>query len=127
MKRLIVLLCAVTAVIVLPQRAVAQSHDHEGTSPKTEFQLSRSITVGAATVTPGTYEFQCLFLDGKHFLVVTSAEDGREVARVPCTPEQLDGKVTRSDFRSVRRPDGSEALTAVRIKGETIAHRLVVD
>ena len=125
MKSLIVSLCAVAFLVALPHAAVAQHH--EGNSPKAEFHLSKTLIVGTTTVQPGDYKFQCLFIDGKDVLVVTSADDGREVARVPCTPEQLSGKIDMSDFRSITRPDGTVALTAVRIKGENIAHRLVLN
>ena len=125
MKHFIVSLCAVTILVGLPHAAVA--HDHDGNSPKAEFHLSKALVVGTTTVEPGDYKFQCLFVDGTHVLVVTSVGDGREVARVPCTPEQVSGKIDMSDFRSITRPDGTVALTAVRIKGENIAHRLVLD
>jgi hypothetical protein len=125
MKRLIVLMSALAFLVALPHAALAQ--DHEGNSPKADLHLSRALVVGTTTVQAGDYRVQCLFVDGKHVLVMTSSDDGREVARVPCTEEQLSGKVQLSDFRSIVRPDGTEALTAVRIKGEKIAHRLVLD
>jgi len=126
MKRMLVLVGAVAVLVALPHAAVAQDHS-EANSPKAEFQISKSLVVGTTTLPPGTYRFQCVFADGKHFLVVTSADDGKELARVPCTPEQLSGKTQLSDFRSITKPDGSQALTAVRIKGETVAHRLVLE
>lgn len=126
MKRLIVSLCALALFVALPRAAAAQAHEHEGNSPKADFHLSKALVVGTTTLEPGDYRFQCLFVDGKHVLVVTS-DDGKEMARVPCEPEQLTSKVTLSDFRSINRPDGTVALTAVRIKGEKIAHRLVVN
>ena len=124
MKRVIVFLSIVALFVALPRAAFAQGHPN---SPKAEFNLSKSLVVGTTTLKPGLYTFQCLFVDGKDVLVVTSAEDGKEIARVPCTPEQLSGKIDMSDFRSITRSDGAQALTAVRIKGETVAHRLVLD
>ena len=59
--------------------------------------------------------------------VMVVDDDGREVARVPCRPEELQKKTEISEFRSVPRPDGIHALSAVRIKGETIAHRVVTN
>ena len=124
MKRIFVLICAVAVLAALPHSAFAQDHS-EANSPKAEFQISKPLVVGTTTLPAGTYYFQCVFMDGNHFLVVTSADDGKELARVPCKSEQLTGKIQLSDFRSVTRPDGSQALTAVRIKGESIAHRLL--
>ena len=118
------LVCAVAVLVALPRAVFAQDHS-EANSPKAEFQISKSLVVGTTTLPPGTYTFQCVFADGRHFLVVTV--DGKELARVPCTPEQLSGKIGLSDFRSVTKPDGLQALTAVRIKGEWVAHRLVLD
>ena len=126
MKRIFVLVCAVAVLIALPHAALAQDHS-EANSPKAEFQISMALVVGTTTLPPGTYKFQCVFVDGKHFLIITSSDDGKELARVPCSQEQLSGKIELSDFRSVTKPDGSQALTAVRIRGESVAHRLVLD
>ena len=125
MKRFIVLLAAVAVFAAVPRAASAQIHP-EKNSPKAEFQISRPLVVGAVTLKPGAYKFQCLHENGKDFLVVWS-DEGKELARVPCTPEQLSRKVDVSDFRSINQPDGSQTLTAVRIKGEMIAHRLSLD
>jgi len=125
MKRLSVLLAALAVFVALPTAAVAQEH-FEHNSPKADFHLSNALVIGTTTVPPGDYEFQCVFENGKHFLVVIDA-DGREVARVPCRPEQLKTKIPISDFRSVTRPDGQAALTALRVKGELIEHRLILD
>ena len=57
-------------------------------------------------------------------MVVKSAADGKEVARVPCSPEELGRKNEVSEFRSISRADGSRDLSAVRFKGETISHRI---
>jgi hypothetical protein len=125
MKRILVLACAAAVLIAHPRALFAQDHS-EANSPKAEFQISKSLVVGTTTLPPGTYKFQCVFADGSHFLIVTG-EDGKELARVPCKPEQLAGKIQLSDFRSITKPDGTQALTAVRIKGESVAHRLVLD
>ena len=125
MKRFIVLIAAVAVFVALPHAVFAQDHS-EKNSPKAEFTVSKSLVVGTTTLEPGTYKFQCIFADGTHFLIVTS-DDGKELARVPCKPEQVSGKITLSDFRSITLPDGTGKLTAVRIKGESVAHRLVLD
>ena len=44
---------------------------------------------------------------------------------MPCVQETLDATVTDSDYRSIAREDGKRTLTSVRIKGESVAHRLV--
>ena len=49
----------------------------------------------------------------------------KEVARVPCTEEAMPEKIADSQLRSFVRSDGLRALQSVRIKGETIAHRVV--
>jgi hypothetical protein len=58
-------------------------------------------------------------------MVVTSADDGAEVARVPCEPEPLSAKVGRSEFGSIPRPDGLHAISSVRFKGEMVVHRVI--
>ena len=45
--------------------------------------------MGTTTLEVGDDKFQCLRIDGVDFLVVASADDGKEVARVPCKPEDL--------------------------------------
>lgn len=114
---------AFLAVLALPGLARAQDVHHAGKSPKTDLHVSTSIVVGTTTLKEGDYKFQCVDIAGKQFLVVKN-DDGDEVARVPCEPEALQATVTTSEFRSITR-DGQRYLTAVRIKGETIAHRVV--
>jgi hypothetical protein len=53
---------------------------------------------------------------------VTTAEDGKEVARVPCTPEELMAKPTMSEIRTVPDGAGGRVLSAVRVRGEKTAH-----
>ena len=126
MKRIISLACGALAMLAIPAFASAQA-THPGNSPKADFHLTESLVVGTTTLAAGDYKFQCKHIDGQEFLVVTSADDGREVARVPCRPEELQKKVEMSDFRSISGPSGVHQLTAVRIKGEMVSHRLVLD
>jgi hypothetical protein len=119
MKHLIVAACAVAA-LAMPRPAAAQ--DHNGNSAKTDLRVSKSLVVGTTELTPGDYRFQCKLIDGRHYLVVETA-DGEAVTKVPCEPETLVEKVKISQFRSITR-DGKQYLTAVLIKGETVAHRL---
>jgi hypothetical protein len=126
MKDMVPVLCGVLATIAFPVLASAQPA-HAANSPKAEFQLSEPLAVGSQTVKPGDYRFQCKRIDGQEFLVVTSADDGREVARVLCKPEELPKKVDISEFRSVPGPGGIQVLSSVRIAGETMAHRVVTD
>jgi hypothetical protein len=126
MKSIVSMLCGVLASITFPVLASAQPA-HAANSPKAEFHLSQPLAVGSYALKPGDYKFQCKKINGQEFLVVTSADDGREVARVPCKPEELMKKVDVSEFRSVPRPDGGQALSAVRIRGEMLAHRVVTN
>jgi hypothetical protein len=123
MIRSILISCAVLATIALPTRASAQPV-HAGHSAKGEISLSQPLVVGTKTLKPGDYTIQCKTIDGQEYLVVTSVEDRAEVARVPCTPQTLQKKVNVSEFSTVERSDGSSVLTAVRIQGESIEHRV---
>jgi hypothetical protein len=123
---IISVVCGVLATVALPALASAQPR-HSMNSPKADLQITEPLAVGSETLQPGEYKFQCKRIGEQEFLVVTSADDGREVARVPCRPEELQKKIVISEFRSVPRPDGIHALTSLRIKGETVAHRVVTD
>jgi hypothetical protein len=123
MKRLMLALCAPIALIAFPVLAAAQPVHAD--SPKVTIVVAQELVVGTTILQPGDYKFQCRTFDGKTFLVVTSAADGREITRVPCVREMLDGKVTDSEYRTLLRPDGKRTLTLVRIKGEAVAHRIV--
>ncbi len=123
---IIAVVCGVLATVALPALASAQP-PHAVNSPKAELQVTEPLAVGSETLKPGEYKFQCKRIGEQEFLVVTSADDGREVARVPCRPEELQKKIELSEFRSVPRPDGIHALTSLRIKGETVAHRVVTN
>jgi hypothetical protein len=120
MRRLLAAACAVAA-IAMPRVAAAQA-DHAEKSKKAELHVSREVIVGTKALTPGDYRFQCKMIDGKHYLVVETA-DGDTVTKVPCEPETLSKPIERSEFRSVTS-DSKTYLTAVRIKGETVAHRV---
>jgi hypothetical protein len=120
MKRLIVVAFALVAM-ALPRTAAAQM-DHAEKSRKADLHLTREVIIGDRTLKPGDYVFQCVMIDGKNYLVVKT-ETGDAIAQVPCEPEALTAKIQSSEFRSVTR-DGKQYLTAVRIKGETIAHRV---
>jgi hypothetical protein len=126
MKRILIAVFGVAALMAFPAVGSAQTH-HAANSPKAEFHLSQPLTVGTETLKPADYKFQCLKINGEDVLVVTSADNGREVARVPCKPEALATKTETSEIRSVPRADGSNVLSGVRIKGETVAHRVVMN
>ena len=123
MKRFVLVVCAALALVVLPLGALAQPVHTD--SAKTTMTLASPLVVGTTTLQPGEYKFQCRTFDGKTFMVVTSVETGKEIARVACVAEMLIDKSSTSDFRTVTRPDGARVLTVVRIKGEMIEHRLV--
>jgi hypothetical protein len=123
MKRLVLVACASLAVLLLPLAAAAQPAHAD--SPKATMTLTQNMTVGTTILQPGEYKFQCRTFEGKTFLVVSSADTGKEITRVPCVREMLDAKVPDSELRSLITPDGMRTLTGVRIKGEMVSHRIV--
>ena len=123
MKRLIFAACAAVAIL-LPMRAAAQTSVHAD-SPRTTIAVNNPTLVGATLLKPGEYRFQCRHLDGKTFLIVTVVQSGKEIARVPCQEETLSGKVEASELRATVGADGTRILQSIRIKGETIGHRLI--
>ena len=119
---------ALVAVSLLPVRAIAQAtHDHPADSPKAMIIVGQQLVVGTTILKPGEYKFQCRFFDGKSFLVVTYADSGKEIVRVPCVREILDSKVTNSEIRTFILEDGKRVLVSVRIQGESVAHKVAVD
>ncbi len=123
MRSLMFAVCA-AAVLLLPVRAVAQTPAHAD-SPKVTITVATATLVGTTTLKPADYRFQCKHFDGKTFLVISEVGTGKEVTRVPCEEESLTQKSEFSELRSVVKTDGTRALQSVRIKGETIAHRIV--
>jgi hypothetical protein len=127
MKRFLLITCSALAFLALAARVPAQTTEPaHGDSPKADLNLTEPLLVGTTTLQPGEYRYQCKHIDGKNFLVITAAENGKEMARVPCRPETLKGKVNTSDYRSVVK-DGKRMLTSVRLKGETVAHVVITD
>jgi hypothetical protein len=122
MKRLVLAACVSLAVLLLPVAASAQPAHAD--SPKVTITLAQNVVLGTTTLRPGEYKFQCRMIDGKTFLVVTSS-DGKEITRVACEQEILDAKVPESELRTLLRPNGTRTLTAVRLKGEKVSHRIV--
>jgi hypothetical protein len=123
MTRLTLVLSAVVA-LALPLRAAAQSMPHAD-SPKVTMTVTQTLNVGPTVLKPGDYRFQCREINGKTYLVITSIETGKELARVPCVSEMVDTQVANSELRVSVAPTGIRALTSVRIKGEMVAHRVV--
>jgi hypothetical protein len=126
MKRTLVATVAAFVVMAFPAVGSAQTEHHVANSKKADFHVSQALAVGNETLKPGDYRFQCVKINGEDMLIVTSADTGKEVARVPCKMEQLDKKTEVSELRTVTKA-GANALSAVRIKGETIAHRVAVN
>jgi len=126
MKLVALAAAAALTVVAFPNVAAAQAN-HHANSKKAEIHLSSPLTVGTTTLTVGDYKFQCVRFGDKDFLVVTTVEDGKEVARVPCTPEDLMDKPSVSDIRSVPDGAGGRVLSAVRVKGDKIAHRVATN
>jgi hypothetical protein len=123
MKRFISVAFGVLALLALPALASAQA-THSDANHKADFHLSVAVVVGDKTIEPGDYRFECKMIGSEHVIVVKDADSGDELARVPCKPVTLDQKVDVSQYRTVNR-NGSNVLTDVRIKGETIAHTVV--
>jgi hypothetical protein len=124
MTRIVVLVCAMAALVAT--QAQASDQDLHAKSPKAEFSISTELVVGTAALKPGIYTFQCVTIGGTDFLVVKN-DDGKEVARVPCRPEDLAAKNGSSDYRYARNSAGVAELTSVRIRGEKIAHKVVTN
>lgn len=112
------------AVAVLAVFALAPLVSAQETHPtsKTDVSFSTPVVVGTTTLSPGRYRFECKWIEGQHVMVVT--QKGKEVARVPCTPTTLDGMVEETGYRTLLRED-TRVLTEIRIKGESISHKLV--
>jgi hypothetical protein len=128
MKKMMAVVSLLAALLV-PARAFAQAaapHNHPYDSPKATITVSQDLVVGNTTLKPGEYKFQCRTIDGRTFLVVTLANGGKEVARVLCEREQLNGAISESEFRTITR-DGQKVLVSVRIKGESVAHTVVIN
>jgi hypothetical protein len=117
---------AAALFLALPARALAAT-DHAADSPKATVTVTSPLAVGNAVLKAGDYKVQCRLFEGKTFLVVWSVETGKEVARVACVKDALTDKVSASQLRSLARPDGTQQLQSVRIKGESVAHRLVAN
>ena len=125
--KLVALAAAVALTIVAFPNVAAAQPDHHANSKKADFHLSSPLTVGTTTLKVGDYKFQCIRFGDKDFLVVTTVEDGKEVARVPCEPEELMIKPSVSDMRTVPDGAGGRVLSGVRIRGEMTAHRVVTN
>jgi hypothetical protein len=124
MKRLIL---AAAAFAVLAPPVLAAARPTHVDSPKLTVVVAQDLVVGMTILKPGEYKFQCRMFDGTTFLVVTAVDTGKEITRVPCTQEMRENKITESEYRTLVRPDGKHSLTLVRIKGEAVAHRLVLN
>jgi hypothetical protein len=96
-------------------------------SPKLVLTVTEAVVVGTQTVKPGDYNFQCVTIDGREYLVVTSPRNNAEIARVPCEPKPLGSKVQASSYSTVTGPNGASVLKAVQLKGEAVAHVVAGD
>ena len=123
MRSLTLAVCT-ALVVLLPFAALAQEPAHAVDSPRVTITVDNPTLIGDTMIKPGQYKFQCRHVDGKSFLVVTNDRD-KEVARVPCEQQALPQKIESSELRAIVRADGLRALQSVRIKGETVAHRIV--
>jgi len=117
---------AIAAVFVLLVAVRAFGQPGHVDSPKATVTVTQTLLVGPAILLPGDYKVQCRLIDGKTFLIVTSVETGKEVARAECERENLPEKVRETQVHVVTTGDGTQRLQSVRIKGELVAHRLLV-
>jgi len=124
MKHVIVALAA-AVLLAMPARALAQPAHAD--SPKATVIITQTLLVGPAILLPGEYKVQCRMFEGKTFLVVSSADNGKEIVRVPCEREILSSKVTETQLRVTTTGTGAQTLQSVRIKGELVAHRLLAE
>lgn len=111
-------LAVLAALALAPAASALAQHP----ASRASVTLSTPVVVGATTLGPGRYRFECKEIEGTHVMVIS--REGKEVARVACTPVTLDSKVGETGYRTVLRDD-ARVLTEIRIKGETVAHRLV--
>lgn len=125
MKRIFFGACLVAAVLA-PARAMAQDHAGHPDSPKAALTIEQPLTIGNTMIAPGEYRFQCRHIGDRDMLVVTNAETGKEVARVPCKRLDLQSKTKESQF-NVSTATGSRTLVSLRIKGETVEHVVITD
>ncbi|MGE5244471.1 MAG: hypothetical protein ACM3SQ_09620 [Betaproteobacteria bacterium] len=121
MKKLIVAFAGL--LLALPLQAFAQQIVPN--SPKRVLNVVEPIVIGTQTVAAGEYTFQCVMIDGREYLLVTSPRTGTQIARVPCTPSSLTSKATVSLYETVPGPGGSRVLKSVQLKGEAVAHNVV--
>jgi len=124
MKRTVFAIAAVFVLLLVAVRAFGQPAHVD--SPKVTVTVTQTLLVGPAILLPGDYKVQCRLIDGKTFLIVTSVENGKEIALFECERETLREKVTETQMHAITVGDGTQRLRAVRIKGELVAHRLLV-
>lgn len=128
MKRIIFGACLAAVVLVAPTRTMAQDHNMvvPADSPKATLTIEEPLAIGNTVIPAGEYKFQCRHFGNKDMLVVTKAENNKEVARVPCKRQELQSKTTESQF-NVTTATGTRTLVSLRIKGETVEHVVVTD
>jgi hypothetical protein len=114
-------LFAVAVLAVFALAPLVSAQENHPTS-KTDVTFSTAVVVGTTTLSPGRYRFECKMINGQHVMVVLQKD--KEVARVPCTPVTLDRKVDQNGYRTLVTKD-VRVLTEIRIKGESITHKLV--
>jgi hypothetical protein len=122
--RSLILVVSAALVVLSPFQAIAQEPAHVADSPRVTITVDKPTLIGDTMIKPGSYKFQCRHVDGNSFLVV-SDENNKEVTRVPCRQEALPQKSENSELRAIVGADGLRSLQSVRIKGETVAHRIV--
>ena len=119
MKRVLAT-CALMVGLAIP--AFAVDHTPAEGSKKAKMNISEPVLAGDQALKPGEYEFQCKTIDGAHVMVIS--QKGKEVAKLPCTPETIARKAPNSEYRT-RVVDGKKALSAILFDGEPTVHRVM--
>src|SRR5262245_25079429 len=69
MRAMLYAVCA-AAVVLFPLRAAAQDPLHAD-SPRVTITVNSPTLVGDSMLEPGQYRFQCRYVDGRTFLVIS--------------------------------------------------------
>lgn len=126
------------AVVLIPALASAQGKAF-GLGKNGDVELRAVTSIGPATLQPGSYRFQYLEQDGRHYLVVKARKEerrdgrghgvgsGTEVARVVCLLVPLGQEVRETALVLKTDPDGTGRITEIRIRGEAAAHVIALE
>lgn len=106
--------------------------------------FTEPVVVGITVLAPGHYRFRHVLVEGRHYLIIRRQQTatwasgsgatehwgqgkGAEIARVVCDVFPLAARVEQTEVYTHTRADGTEAVTQIRIKGESASHLLPLD